>query len=46
MFATLDPIFRPISISKNRRVVISDTVGFIRELPSELIEAFLSLPLR
>jgi len=42
MFATLDPIFRPISISKNRRVVISDTVGFIRELPSELIEAFLS----
>ncbi len=42
MFTTLDPIFRPISISKNRRVVISDTVGFIRELPSELIEAFLS----
>ncbi len=42
MFATLDPVFRPISISKNRRVVISDTVGFIRELPTELIEAFLS----
>ena len=42
MFATLDPVFRPISISKNRRVVISDTVGFIKELPTELIEAFLS----
>ena len=42
MFATLDPVFRPISISKNRRVVISDTVGFIKELPIELIEAFLS----
>lgn len=42
MFATLDPVFRPISISKKRKVVISDTVGFIRELPNELIEAFLS----
>jgi len=42
LFATLDPIFRPISISKNRRVVISDTVGFIRALPPELIDAFLS----
>lgn len=42
LFATLDPIFRPISISNNRRVMISDTVGFIRELPPELIEAFLS----
>lgn len=42
MFSTLDPIFRPITISKKRKVVISDTVGFIRELPKELIEAFLS----
>ena len=42
MFATLDPIFRPINISKKRKVVISDTVGFIRELPKELIESFLS----
>ena len=42
MFATLDPVFRPINISKKRKVVISDTVGFIRELPKELIEAFLS----
>jgi len=42
LFATLDPIFRPISISNNRRVVISDTVGFIRALPPELIDAFLS----
>ena len=42
LFATLDPIFRPINISNNRRVVISDTVGFIRELPPELIDAFLS----
>ncbi len=42
MFATLDPVFRPINISKKRKVIISDTVGFIRELPKELIEAFLS----
>jgi len=42
LFATLDPIFRPISISKNRRVVLNDTVGFIRALPPELIDAFLS----
>ena len=42
MFATLDPVFRPINISKKRKVVISDTVGFIRELPKELIESFLS----
>ncbi len=42
MFATLEPVFRPINISKKRKVVISDTVGFIRELPKELIEAFLS----
>tara|TARA_B100000029_G_scaffold443250_1_gene462203 strand:- start:128 stop:1420 length:1293 start_codon:yes stop_codon:yes gene_type:complete len=42
MFATLDPVFRPVNISKKRKIVISDTVGFIRELPLELIEAFLS----
>ena len=42
LFATLDPLFRPVSLPKNRKAILSDTVGFIKELPSELIEAFLS----
>jgi GTP-binding protein HflX len=42
LFATLDPLFRPIDLPKNRKAILSDTVGFIKELPSELIEAFLS----
>jgi len=42
LFATLDPLFRPINLPKNRKAILSDTVGFIKELPSELIEAFLS----
>ncbi len=31
-----------MSLPKNRKAILSDTVGFIKELPSELIEAFLS----
>jgi GTP-binding protein HflX len=40
LFTTLDPLSRAISLSNNQRVVLSDTVGFIRDLPPHLIEAF------
>ena len=40
LFATLDPTLRSIELSSGRRVILSDTVGFISELPTELIEAF------
>lgn len=40
MFATLDPTVRAIRLSSNRRVLLSDTVGFIRDLPKGLLTAF------
>jgi GTP-binding protein HflX len=40
LFATLDPTMRGIRLPGGRRVVISDTVGFIADLPVELIAAF------
>jgi len=40
MFATLDPTVRQIRLPSGRRVLLSDTVGFIRNLPTTLIEAF------
>jgi len=40
MFATLDPTIRAIRLPSNRRVLVSDTVGFIRQLPKGLIKAF------
>ena len=40
LFATLDPILRRVQISKEKHVVLADTVGFIRDLPHDLIEAF------
>jgi GTP-binding protein HflX len=40
MFATLDPIVRQIRLPSNRRVLMSDTVGFIRNLPTTLVDAF------
>lgn len=40
MFATLDPIVRKIRLPSRRRVLVSDTVGFIRNLPTTLIDAF------
>jgi len=40
MFATLDPTVRAVRLPSNRRVLISDTVGFIRALPKGLIAAF------
>lgn len=40
MFATLDPTIRSLRLGPRRRVLISDTVGFIRDLPPDLIAAF------
>ena len=40
LFATLDPISRRLRFPKEREVVLTDTVGFIRELPKDLIAAF------
>jgi len=40
MFATLDPTVRVVDLPSHRRVVLSDTVGFIRDLPPGLIAAF------
>jgi len=40
MFATLDPTVRGVRLPSRRRVLLSDTVGFIRDLPHGLIAAF------
>ncbi len=40
LFATLDPTMRELRLPSGRRVILSDTVGFISELPHELVEAF------
>lgn len=40
MFATLDPTVRHIQLPSKRRVLVSDTVGFIRNLPTTLVRAF------
>ncbi len=40
LFATLDPTLRRMQISKGQYVVLADTVGFIQDLPHDLIEAF------
>jgi GTP-binding protein HflX len=42
MFATLDPTVRRLELPDSREVVLADTVGFIRDLPHELIAAFRS----
>jgi GTP-binding protein HflX len=42
LFATLDPTVRRIVLPGNTEVVVADTVGFIRELPHELVAAFQS----
>src|SRR5206468_12342364 len=41
-FATLDPTTRRLELPEGRRVTLSDTVGFIRKLPHELVAAFRS----
>jgi GTP-binding protein HflX len=42
LFATLDPTVRRITLPGGTAVVVADTVGFIRELPHELVAAFQS----
>ena len=40
LFATLDPTSRILRFPENREAIITDTVGFIRDLPNDLMEAF------
>ncbi len=40
LFATLDPTMRLLALPAGRKVILSDTVGFISELPTELVAAF------
>lgn len=40
MFATLDPTLRSIALPSKRKVLLSDTVGFIRNLPHTLVTSF------
>ena len=40
LFATLDPTTRSFSLPNNQRVLLTDTVGFLRKLPHTLIESF------
>jgi GTP-binding protein HflX len=40
MFATLDPTSRRLRFPREREVIVTDTVGFIRELPPDLMAAF------
>ncbi|HEY5852916.1 MAG TPA: GTPase HflX [Aldersonia sp.] len=42
LFATLDPTTRRAQLDDGREVVLTDTVGFVRHLPTQLIEAFRS----
>ncbi len=40
LFATLDPTMRGIQLPSGKDIILSDTVGFISDLPHELVEAF------
>jgi GTP-binding protein HflX len=40
MFATLDPASRRLRFPRDREVIVTDTVGFIRDLPPSLVAAF------
>ena len=40
LFATLDPTMRGVKLPRGTRIILSDTVGFIADLPTELIAAF------
>jgi GTP-binding protein HflX len=42
LFATLDPTVRRLELADNMQIVLADTVGFVRDLPHELIAAFRS----
>src|SRR5688500_6246811 len=39
-FATLDPTMRAVELPGGRRAILSDTVGFISDLPHQLVAAF------
>lgn len=40
LFATLDPTMRQVTLPSGRKVILSDTVGFIADLPHDLVAAF------
>ncbi len=40
LFATLDPTMRAVDLASGRRIILSDTVGFISDLPTHLVAAF------
>ncbi len=40
LFATLDPTIRPLKLPSGRKILLSDTVGFISDLPTQLVAAF------
>ena len=40
LFATLDPTMRGVVLPSGRRIILSDTVGFISDLPTQLVAAF------
>jgi GTP-binding protein HflX len=40
LFATLDPTMRGLTLPSGRHIILSDTVGFISELPTQLVAAF------
>ncbi len=40
LFATLDPTMRGVALPSGRKIIASDTVGFISELPTQLVAAF------
>lgn len=42
LFATLDPTSRGLELEDSRKIILVDTVGFIRKLPHHLVEAFKS----
>ena len=42
LFATLDPTVRKVRLPSGREITVSDTVGFVRHLPHQLVEAFRS----
>ncbi len=40
LFATLDPVTRRLSLQRNQEILLTDTVGFVRKLPHNLVAAF------
>jgi len=42
LFATLDPMTRKVILPDNQTILLTDTVGFVRKLPHDLVEAFKS----